>query len=58
MTADGLFQKPLTAADIAEAKSEKNINNFILIELNSLHVFPIFLDNPTSILADKYSDSS
>lgn len=55
---DGLSRKPYTAAKIAKAKAEKDIDNFILVELNSLWVSPIFFDDPTLILADKYLDDS
>lgn len=47
------------AAEIAKAKTEKkNIDDFILTELKSLRVFPISLDDPTPILANKYLDNS
>ncbi len=52
---DGLSWRPLTAANIGEAKAEGDIDEFILAELNSLRVFP---DDSTSILADKYLDDS
>lgn len=35
-TADGLSRQPPTAADLAEAKAEEDIDDFILAELNSL----------------------
>ena len=50
--------KPFTAADIAEAKAKRDIDDFILAELKNLQVFPIWLDDPTPILADKYLDNS
>ena len=56
--ADGLSRRPPTAADIAEAETETDIDDFILAELNSLRVSSISLDEPTPILADKYSDNS
>lgn len=55
MAADGLSQKPPTTADIAEAKAKTNIHDFILAKINSFRVLPIFLDDPTPILADNYS---
>ncbi len=54
---DEPFRRPLTAADIAEAETGTDIDDFILVELNSLRVSPICLDKPTSILADKHSDN-
>ncbi len=56
--ADGLSGRPPTAADKAEAETEADIDDFILAELNSLRVLPISPDEPTPILADKYSDNS
>lgn len=56
--ADGLSRRPPTAADLAEAEAETDIDDFILTELNSLRVSPISLDEPTPILADNYSDNS
>ncbi len=56
--ADLLSGKLPTAADKAEAETETNIDDFIFEELNSLRVSPISLDDPTPILADKYSDNS
>ena len=55
---DGLFRRPPTEANKAEAETETDIDDFILAELNSLRVLPISLDEPTLILADKYSDNS
>ena len=45
-------------ADITKAEVEKDIDDFILAELNSLGVSPISLDDPTPILADKYLNNS
>ena len=45
-------------ADIVKAIIEKNINDFIWTELNSLQVSPIFLYGLTLILANKYLDDS
>ena len=56
--ADGLSRRPPTAADIAEAEAEEDIDDFILAELNCLRVSPVSLDEPTPILADNYSDYS
>ena len=56
--ADGLSQRPPTAADTAEAKAKKDIDDFILAELNSLRVSPISLDEPAPILVNHYSDDS
>ena len=56
--ADGLSQRPPTATDIVEAEAEKDIDSFILVELNSLWVSLISLHDPTPILADKYLDDS
>ena len=56
--ADGLSRQPLTAVDLAEAEAEEDIDDFILAELNCLRVSPIFLYEPTPILADNYSDQS
>ena len=56
--ADRLSRRPPTAADIAEAKAEKDIDDFILAELNSLRVLPISLDEPAPILINHYSDDS
>ena len=56
--ADELSWRPPTAADIAEAEDERDIDNFILVQLNCLRVSPISLDDPTRILADKYSNDS
>ncbi len=57
-TADGFFRRPRTTCDLAGAEAEQDINEFILAELNGLRVSPISLDEPTSILADNYSDDS
>ena len=56
--ADGLSWRPPTVADIVEVEAEKNIDDFILVELNSLRVSPIFLDEPAPILVNNYSDNS
>ena len=56
--ADGLSRRPLTAADLAEAEAERDIDDFILTELNSLQVSPISLDKQIPILADGYLDYS
>ena len=56
--ADGLSRRPPTSADMAEAETETEIDDFILVELNSLRVSPISLNEQTPILADKYSDNS
>ena len=56
--ADGLFRRPLTAADVAEAEAEEDIDDFILAELNCLRVSPISLNELTPILTDSYSDYS
>lgn len=45
-------------ANIVEAKIKKNIDNFILEELNSFQVSPISLDDLISILTDNYLDNS
>ena len=58
MVADGFSRRPSTAADIAEAKAEKNIDDFILAELNSLWVSPISLDELAPILINHYFDDS
>lgn len=58
MAADGLFRRPSTMGDIAEAKAEIDIDNFLLIKVNSLRVLPISLDDQTPILVDKYLDQS
>ena len=55
---DGLSQRPSTVADIDETEFEKDIDDFILTELNSFQVSPISLDDATHILANKYSDDS
>lgn len=55
---DGLSWRPSTTANIAEAKTKTDINDFILTELNSLRVLPISLEESIPILADKYSDHS
>ena len=44
-------------ADIAKTKAEKDINDFILAELNSLRVSPISLDRPAPILINNYFDN-
>ena len=56
--ADGLSWRPPTVADLAEIKAEANIDNFILAELNTLQVLPIFPNKSTPIIADDYSDYS
>ena len=56
--ANELSRRPLTVADIAEAKAKRSINDFILIELNSLQVSPILLDDQNPILANNYLDDS
>ena len=56
--ADGFSRKPPTATNLAEAKSETDLDDFTLAELKSLRVSPISLDEPTPILADSYSDHS
>ena len=58
MAADRLSRRPPTATDIVEVKAKKDIDDFILAELNSLRVSPISLDDPTPILADNYLDDS
>ena len=58
MATDKLFWRLFTTANIAEAKAEKNINDFILAELNSLQISPIFLDKLAFILVNDYSDDS
>ena len=55
---DGLSRRPPTSADMAEAETETEIDDFILAELNSLRVLPISLNERTPILADKYSENS
>lgn len=45
-------------ADLAEAKTKADIDDFILAEPNSFRVSPISLDEPTPILADSYSEDS
>ena len=57
-TADRLFQRHSTVADIAKAKAKKDIDNFILAELNSLWVSPISLNKPAPILVNNYFDNS
>ena len=39
--ADGLSRRPLTIANLAEAKAEEDIDDFIQAKLNSLRVSPI-----------------
>ena len=56
--ADELFWRLSIAVNIAETKAEKDIDDFILAELNSLRVSPIFLDEPAPILVNHYSDYS
>ena len=56
--ADGLFRRPSTTADLVEAEAEIDIDDFILAELNSLRVLPIFSDELAPIFADGYSDYS
>lgn len=55
---DGLFQRPLITVDIVEAEIKKNSDDFNLIEVNSLQVLSIFLDEPTPILVNNYFDNS
>ena len=45
-------------ADIVKAKAKKDIDDFILAELNSLWVSPISLNKPVSMLINHYSDNS
>lgn len=45
-------------ANLAKAKAENNMDNFILAELNYLQVSLIFLDKPIFIFIDNYSDYS
>ncbi len=58
MAIDRLSRRSPTVADIAEAKAEKDINDFILAELNSLRVSPISLDELVPILVNNYSGNS
>lgn len=58
MVADKLSRKLPTAVDIAEAKAEKDIDDFIFIELNSLQILSIFLDDPTLSLVNNCSNNS
>lgn len=58
MASDKFSWRPLSVANIIEAEAKKNIDDFIFIELNSLQVSPILLDDPTSILADNYFNNS
>ena len=45
-------------ANLTEAKTEEDIDDFILAELNSLQISSIPLDEPTHTLVDNYSDYS
>lgn len=58
MVADKLSRKLPTAVDIAEAKAEKDIDDFIFVELNSLRILSIFLDDLTLSLVNNCSDNS
>lgn len=55
---DKLSRKPPIAANLVEAEAKTDIDDFILIKLNSPRVSPIFLDKLTFILANSYSDNS
>lgn len=50
--------KPSTVVDLIEAENKRDINNFILVELSSFRVLPIFLNSPTLILIDNDLDAS
>lgn len=39
-----------------KVEAKVDIDNFILVELNSLWISPIFLDKPVLIFANSYSD--
>ena len=54
MAADELSQRSPTTANIVKAKAKKDIDDFILAELNSLHVSPIFLNKSALILVNQY----
>ena len=56
--ADGLSRRSPTTADIAEAKAKKDIDDFILAELNSLRVSLISFNEPAPILVNHYFDDS
>ena len=45
-----------TKSDLAEAEAEPDIDEFILAELNCLRVSPIFVDEPTPILLEGYTE--
>ena len=52
---DGLSRRSPITADKAKAEAKKDIDDFILAELNT---FRVSLYDPIPILADKYSDDS
>lgn len=54
MAADKLFEKLFIIINPIEIELKTNGNNFIFAELNSFQVLPIFLDEPASILVNKY----
>ncbi len=58
ITADGLSRKLPTIVNIVEAEAKKDIDDFILTELNSFKISPISLDELGPILVNNYSDNS
>lgn len=58
MAVDKLFRRPPMAVDLVKAKAKKDIDNFILTELNSFQVLLISLDISALILVNNYLDNS
>lgn len=52
--ANRLYCQPPIIADLAEAETQKDIDNFIFAKLNGLCVLPIIFNKPIFILADNY----
>ena len=57
MIIDRFFWKPPTIADIVEAEVKKDIDDFILVKLNSLRASLILLDDSNPILTNNYLDN-